>query len=819
MSLLRKNSFQKSLHQLLNWFFLSLFVFLLGCTGKVNTETSIASAVESMAAQNSVTLISNSTQSQNKCEIGNKVVLQVALSSIAKYFCRDKSSLMDSVKLGPLCSGGISIQALSVDGAAKDCHELTICGKRADSTIDITERIDGTAVQQLTFNNLPWGCEGRIEASLSDQFNTGDVQKVTFQVLPPSCPFCEASNGVTCNSCASSTNMIFVAGQLIPGTCNGGCKQCAFPPPNSPTAKLPGVNVTLVDHANIRAFYSTANAVCGQSCTQVQQLRVCNDGQWVSGDDIRFPTQCQEPPSQNCSAKPNVMSQFLNEVSGGLVKSVSNVGVTRVSMAAASLVTCSQCQAGQCEVCKTAGGADGYKLYSQATVSSGMSCSSVSQCQACVNGLFQGDPTFKYGACSVLSSPCTQKKLAAPVSSGSSQIFYNGGACDPISLQCLDGVWKESSGASVSQTLADTYTLDCVKVLDCKTAAGISILNGASQSVFNTNTVDSTDSCYTAAHYKYLSCANGSVSPSDPGSTFSFKSCTTKTCVDPRDSAKTISAGSTVSFWSVSAPDCSALPNPQSYCDNNKITITCPVTGGTATVSPASASNLSTFKNTTCEVPPSCSGCVFNKTDAANISLAFDGTITLFKMASSDLCQSVGKLFKCKQGLTGAAPSLVDATGGTERDSVYPYLNCSPTGGADQGNLGGTGGGTGNDNGPGSALKKRFGGGDGSGGGSPCMDATKCNASYALASQPFKVMFNPCLLPWPNRIGEIEFYGSIIAFSANGLSIANGTTDTVCVKKPDTCSNHRQSRTCHYPKWTGSDEYKYPNCVEKASCP
>ncbi len=797
---------------------IALFL-VMSCTGKVNTETSIASAVESMAAQNSVSLISNSTQSQNKCEVGNTVVIQVALSSIAQYYCRDLSTLMDSVKLGPICSGGISIQALKVDGSAKDCHQLTICGKTFDSKIDITKRIDGTTVQQLTFSNLPWGCEGRIEASTSSSFDTPDTQKVSFQVLPPSCPFCQASNGVTCNACASATDSTFIAGQMIPNTCTGGCKSCAYPPPNSPSASIPGVSVVQVNHAGIGAFYTTANAVCGQTCNQVQQIRVCNNGAWVAGSDVSFSTQCQEPSSSSCSAGPHSVSQVMSQISTSIGSAFNMSGVTRRSFAAAFIPTCIDCQAGKCATCKAASGADGFILYSQASVANGVNCSTVSQCKTCVNGLFQGDPTFNYNSCSSLSASCNQKLLSAAVPSGSSQIFYNGGACDPISLQCLDGNWN-ASGAAVSQALADSYTLTCIKAVDCKTSAGIPILNGASLYVFDTALVDSTDNCYSASHYRYLSCASGSVAPSDPGVTFSFKTCTTKKCVDPRDSSKTINAGTTVSYWSVAPPNCSALPSPQAYCDNNKITITCPASGGTATVSPASATNLSSFTNNSCVVPTSCTGCVFNKTDATNISVAFDGTITLFKVAASDLCQGVGKLFKCQQGVNGAAPFLLDTTGASEKDSVYPYLNCSPTGGADQGNLGGTGGGTGNDNGPGAALKKRFGGGDGSGGGGlGCVDATICPAHYSKASQPFTVLFNPCLLPWPGRIGEIEFYGSIIAFSSSGLNLASGTSDTVCVTKPDTCSKHRQSRTCHYPNWTGTDDFKYPNCVEKTSCP
>jgi hypothetical protein len=258
---------------------------LSGCTGKVSNESSVQNAVESMAQQNSVTLISNSTQSQNKCEVGNKIVIQVALSTISKFYCRDKSKLMDSVKLGPVCDGGVTIKNLAVDREVKDCHELTVCGRTHSAAVDITKRIDGTTVQRLTFENLPWGCEGHIEASSDEKFANGEVQNISLQVLPPSCPFCEAVNGVSCNSCSTMSNeTMFVAGQIIPKTCTGACAQCKYPPTGSPSAALVSSS-EMVAHAGIRPFYTAGNAICGQLCTQIQQMRVCNNGKWVPGDD------------------------------------------------------------------------------------------------------------------------------------------------------------------------------------------------------------------------------------------------------------------------------------------------------------------------------------------------------------------------------------------------------------------------------------------------------------------------------------------------------------------------------------------------------
>tara|TARA_B110001454_G_scaffold219200_1_gene251789 strand:+ start:12674 stop:15088 length:2415 start_codon:yes stop_codon:yes gene_type:complete len=797
-------------------FYLLAFIIacLAGCTGKVSTESSVQNAVEAMAQQSSVTLISNSTQSQNKCETGNKIVVQVALSTVAKFYCRDKSKLMDSVKLGPVCDGGVTIKNLTVNRDVKDCHELTVCGRSHSSAVDITKRIDGTTVQRLTFENLPWGCEGHIEASSDPKFESGEIQSISMQILPPSCPFCEAFNGVSCNQCstASSGETMFVAGQIIPKTCTGNCAQCKYPPTGSPSASFVSSS-EMVAHAGIRPFYTSGNAICGQLCTQIQQIRVCNNGKWVPGDDTVLHTQCQEPAPSSCMTGNSV--GFFK----GLTRKFGLNSGLQTMAAGGDGVTCAQCSAGSCATCTTAGGSQGYKLYTQTSVPNGSSCDSVSQCQTCVDNLFQGNPAYKYGSCSVLAASCTQRLLNSPVASGSKQTFYNGGSCDPIVLTCANGSWKDSNNAAVTQTTADSYSDQCVQSSDCVTKGGISILNNTNQYVFDTNLVDSTDNCYSTNHFRYIGCANGAVSPSDPGTSFKYKECKTKTCVDPRDPAKTINAGVVVSYWAVGEATCSSLPDPATYCNNNKVTFTCAPTGGAAVISPANATGLAGYTYSACKVPPSCSACVVNKTDANNINVSIGSSTMLFKNKQSDLCQSVGKSFTC-QSSGNSSPKLVDSTGAGEKHEDYPYLNCSPTGGGDEGSLGGTGGGNGNDNGPGSAIKKRFGATDGSGGaGLGCVDAVSCALQFSGASLPTKTNFTPCVLPWPSRVSEIEFYGTIVAFSSRRATIASGTNDTVCVTKPDLCSNHRQSRTCQYPTWTGAEEFKYPNCVEKASCP
>jgi hypothetical protein len=180
--------------------------------------------------------------------------------------------------------------------------------------------------------------------------------------------------------------------------------------------------------------------------------------------------------------------------------------------------------------------------------------------------------------------------------------------------------------------------------------------------------------------------------------------------------------------------------------------------------------------------------------------------------------------------------------------STAGFLYSSCSGKSDQGLGGGTGGGTGNGNGPGSAIKLNSGaGGGGGGGGMGCLDATTCRSNNFYSKPGVERSAMPCLLPWPNNVGEIEFYGSFSAFSLNSWmstsihsQLLKGTVDTVCVNPTntfagisgvhDSCSYHRQIRTCHQVPnlqgsqavpvgLTGPPDYKYPNCVESTSCP
>ncbi len=332
--------------------------------------------------------------------------------------------------------------------------------------------------------------------------------------------------------------------------------------------------------------------------------------------------------------------------------------------------------------------------------------------------------------------------------------------------------------------------------------------------MFTQQTVDAGQSCYGTGLSATISCQNGAIAPSDPGPAYKYLTCNLATCLDPTDPnhQRTLNAGTQETMYSVSSANCSQS-NPQAYCNNHSVQVSCGADGGTATLNPQ-VNDPTDYIYGSCTVPPNCQQCTVNTQDAGPVSANVGNSLTLFSASTSQYCDSISAVFQCVAGQNGNPPVFVGNNGA--QTSNYPYLNCTQQG--SQGSGGGGGGGNGNSNGPGDGFKQRAGGGGGSGGGGlGCIDATQCSGVTNAATLPSATQFIPCLLPWGTA--EVEFYGSFIAFGGPNTVLLKGSTDTVCVKSPDTCSNHRQSRTCQFPTLTGTTTYSYPNCVERPSCP
>ena len=143
------------------------FIFLIfcGCTGSVQNPTKKQQEILKATSTGQISFVSNSTSKQKQCADSNQVVLQVSLPSYEPFYCRDKSTLISGINPGKVCSGGVTVKAVSPTQNIVNCDHITLCGISPTSSKVTGQRFDGAPIRELTFTNLPWGCLGEIEYS------------------------------------------------------------------------------------------------------------------------------------------------------------------------------------------------------------------------------------------------------------------------------------------------------------------------------------------------------------------------------------------------------------------------------------------------------------------------------------------------------------------------------------------------------------------------------------------------------------------------------------------------------------------------------
>ncbi len=252
-----------------------------GCSNSI-TDAIKGTSLFSTSDDSLMALISNSTLiGSNQCIQTNQVKIKISLPANQDYQCSDVSELPTDEKLGLICDGGVSVLQFPVSSTLKSCDQLTLCGLPPTSRTALDSRFDGK-VEELVFENLPWGCLGKIKFGPKVGFDT-KFQTFTTKVKTPSCPFCRTTNTYTCITCPDlGPNEKIVAGQVILDTCTGPCASCT-------------VGGVVTAHGAGRDFYLNASAQCGQTCESNKQFRVCNNGNFVGSPSYQY-GQCLEVP-------------------------------------------------------------------------------------------------------------------------------------------------------------------------------------------------------------------------------------------------------------------------------------------------------------------------------------------------------------------------------------------------------------------------------------------------------------------------------------------------------------------------------------------
>ncbi len=845
--------------------------FLSACSSSVTDPVLSFFSSFSINEAGQLSVVSNSTGAQAQCALTNRVTLQLSMSPNKKLYCREQSILMPGLKRGPVCDGGVSILEFPVSNQAVECSRLTLCGKAPSSRKIIGQRFDGGSIEEISFDNLPWGCLGILQTSgQSNAFAAEDELRV--QITPPECPFCVRENKTSCLPClALGAREVVKAGQVIGTDCQGDtCLSCE-------------VDGKVIPHGQGTTFFSASTSSCSLRCAEMGQVRVCNnglfegsvkhsfsqcsdtlcgcklpgktttydsgksltifktgrpscgssceglairceDGNWL--DSLGQPVADQElstRPSLTCvnpvchCSRPGRMTiadgtqswpayskgfarctetceQFKGnlECAGGVIKAANP------SHLSFGFDSCTQEDCG-CQVST----ADGVRVISSPSGQLNLFSrreNSINELDACTNPANKITATclnrslspnfdlnrFKYLSCTTRQFGCSFP--GGSVEHNQTKTFYKevspacGTSCNSVALRCENTVWKKVADASpVSADFFAQYpaTSCALRDCDCKLPSGDVLSHGAPPIAFYAKSEGTCDPLACETVKAMLSCQAGQILGGD-ASRFLYRTCQVKSCTCALPWGASIENTKKARIYALDGATCGAA----GACDDpvNYVDVTC--SNGTLT-----SYDTSKFRYQSCR-PANCL-CHWAGRQVP------EGATSIFWKAemapAGSSCGSIQSEFKCVDGTFQ----------GQEPIAHYPAGLCESL--VDQGNFGGTGGGSGNDEGPGSAFRRRWGVdiGGGGGGSAPCL-GVECRA-HGVNAEIMQASRLPCLLPWGG--GEVEMYSSVMAFRKK------------CVIKPAKCSSERQVRRCHFRGWTGDNDYRYPQCEEKDVCP
>jgi len=519
--------------------------------------------------------------------------------------------------------------------------------------------------------------------------------------------------------------------------------------------------ITILDDGQPHNVFKTKTPACPQTCQQVKGSVTCKSG--ILSGDVTFGQDTCSDPKCSCSITTADGPVYLGEGKSVVLSKVNTN-----------------------------------------SPSEPLACTKTSNLMtiSCTGGNLvppYDSAVFKYLQSSCKSTDYDCKAGPIAIANGATKTLYKenqpacGVQCSSINVFCNAGNLVFAGERTKPVTSADLTShpaANCaIQDCDCRVNGYVLPYKGVGKDFYSI----STGQCDPKACEKAkitLTCGENRVVSGGNAALHPYDKCDVKACECKLPSGGSIPDGRTGTLFSVEKATC-ATPD---VCEDpaNSVKVSC--SNGVLT-------NYDESRFTFMACKPAICSCRAN-----GVQIEFGKSVWFYKNDKPlDTCGGDNAAsFECQPGgtLTG------------DKDiSLYKMITCtSPT---DSGDLGGTGGGSGNDEGPGSAIRKRFGAGDGGGGGGggPCfgiaciqfVDSFFQGSGSMQRDAPQFHSMEPCLLPWGG--GEIEAYGSLIAF------------DRKCVVKPDRCSKHRQSRTCHYPNWTGSPAYQYPTCVEKDTCP
>ena len=202
---------------------------LAGCSSDVSDAINESAFYFSSRISSVIQVSTNTTQeNQRMCAKGNRIRLRVSLPTNEDYLCLDQTKLTEGLQEGLLCSGGETISKFTVNSQASNCKNIELCGKPPVKAEVIGKRLDGGEILELSFEELPWGCEGKLVFDTKSDFDKNASPSIAIKVTPPECPFCPRLNERTCLPCEELTeNEVIQSGQVVNQSCEGEeCEAC-----------------------------------------------------------------------------------------------------------------------------------------------------------------------------------------------------------------------------------------------------------------------------------------------------------------------------------------------------------------------------------------------------------------------------------------------------------------------------------------------------------------------------------------------------------------------------------------------------------------
>lgn len=730
-------------------------LFIAACDSKLVTQEDqdIVSELKSLEDPDSgFELIENSNiKSQISCNPTNSIKFVSIQNQKDKILCKESSDLDKTLKLGPICPGGVEIKNISSRTEWVPCETLSVCGVPASSVIDLRSAPEAQ-LKQIQFANLPWGCKSEIllrKASSEEVIN-----KINIDIKVPLCPTCKVNNSQTCEICGDDKTPPVITDIFTESF------QC-----NS-------IRVLIFAEDDNAGIAEKGYSFDGGKTWQSESFKD------IKGLELSVPSQ----------------SYWVRDRAGNITKYSKPVSATS-----------SPCP------CATPWGetiAHGQSRVSfkTATVSCTTTCDANSSVRVCNNGVLSGADDFKVNSCTVVGCPKCRLPWGEEIENGVSVDAFDvasapcAGECKKSTLRCDRG--NLIGNASLYKNKKCEFSKPSC---DCS-HAGVVVKNGQTRKVFSANEVNCGSSCTEGE----VRCTSGTLTGQ---LSYLNLSCSTKICKCTTAWGELINLNETRDAYKKDQMDCGqSLACSHS---SNKIKIKCTDVATNKFDVIEGSGAINEFTKPTCSAAAcGCShlGVIFKPTDPplkvykldkavspakCNVAGNF-GTVTCagsspnFRV-TGDTNTSVFKFLTCDDK---PVPGTGVGTGESPLDVGV-------------GTGGGAGGGIGDGEGDGEGFSRRLKGGGGGGG----CDINK-SPYYCWGSSGGAVVDSSfCLLPGLNGYSMTNTNSDNFKqrISHGGALVVYSKKEVAC---SDSCTKYMKVVSCDQGVMSSKTQYKFLNCRE-----